>query len=478
MPISYNDPGTTESSVGSQFNTFLYEKKALIEIAKEQYFGQLSGTTNMPKSMGKTIKKYHYLPILDDANLNDQGIDAAGVTITGTQYFVSFPSLTLAVANASKAAAAAAINDNINDAGAAETVATAGADGSAGSGLATITLTKGTVKYLNATKANAVDALNLGASLQVGSGNLYGSSKDVGAVSGKLPALSEQGGRVNRVGMKRIELEGSIEKLGFADEYTQESMDFDTDAELEMHIYREMLAAANEISEDALQIDLLNAAGVTVFAGGATSTATVTGETGSVCSPDYEDLMKLEIELDNNRCPKDTKIITGSLMTDTMTVAGARYMYIGSELIPTLRKMKDPFDDAAFIPSHKYAQAGKLAVGEAGAILGFRVIVVPEMMHWAGAGASVSSNAGYRETGNKYNVYPMLVVGSESFTQIGFQTDGKSSKFKIIHKKPGEATADRNDYYGETGFMSIKWYFGTLIERPERIAVIKCVAPW
>lgn len=118
------------------------------------------------------------------------------------------------MANASKATAAAAINDNINDGGSAETVATAGADGSAGTGLATITLTKGTVKYLNATKANAVDALNLGASLQVGSGNLYGSSKDVGTVSGKLPALSEQGGRVNRVGMKRIELEGSIEKLG------------------------------------------------------------------------------------------------------------------------------------------------------------------------------------------------------------------------------------------------------------------------
>ena len=70
MPISYNDPGTTESSVGSQFNTFLYEKKALIEIAKEQYFGQLSGTTNMPKNFGRTVKKYHYLPILDDANVN------------------------------------------------------------------------------------------------------------------------------------------------------------------------------------------------------------------------------------------------------------------------------------------------------------------------------------------------------------------------------------------------------------------------
>jgi hypothetical protein len=31
---------------------------------------------------GKTIKQYHYLPLLDDANINDQGIDASGVSTT------------------------------------------------------------------------------------------------------------------------------------------------------------------------------------------------------------------------------------------------------------------------------------------------------------------------------------------------------------------------------------------------------------
>ncbi len=44
----YNDPGTTESSIGNQFNTFLYQKKALTELRKEQFFSQLASTTAMP----------------------------------------------------------------------------------------------------------------------------------------------------------------------------------------------------------------------------------------------------------------------------------------------------------------------------------------------------------------------------------------------------------------------------------------------
>ena len=51
-----------------------------------------------------------------------------------------------------------------------------------------------------------------------------------------------------------------------------------------MHITREMVMGANEMTEDLLQIDLLNAAGVVRFGGAATSTATVSGNTGSVSS--------------------------------------------------------------------------------------------------------------------------------------------------------------------------------------------------
>ena len=386
MSQQFKNPPTTPSSIGPQITNEFYQKKALIEIAKEQYFGQLADVTSMPKNMGKKIKRYHYLPLLDDANINDQGIDAAGATIAN--------------------------------------------------------------------------------------GNLYGSSKDIGTISGKLPVLSENGGRVNRVGFKRKEIEGTLEKFGFFDEYTQESLDFDTDADLLQHVNREMLAGANEITEDALQIDLINAAGIVKYAGNATSNATV--DAGDLVT--YSDLMHLAIDLDNNRTPKHTTAITGTRMVDTRTIPACRVAYIGSELLPTFKAMKDLHNNPAFIPVEKYAAGGTTLNGEVGSVDNFRLVVVPEMMKWAGAGADASADSANYETGNKFDVFPILVIGNESFTTIGFQTDGKTVKFKITHKKPGDETADRTDPYGETGFMSIKWYYGFMALRPERIALIKTVA--
>lgn len=394
MVQAYNDPvGGTESNIGTQTRTDYFQKKALVEARKEQFFSQLADVTAMPKNMGKTIKRFHYIPLLDDENINDQGIDANGTTITD--------------------------------------------------------------------------------------GNLYGSSKDIGTIPAKLPVLSESGGRVNRVGFKRKELEGSIEKFGFFDEYTQESMDFDSDDELLEHINREMVNGANEITEDLLQIDLLNSAGVVKYSGSATQDSEV-DDTSLVT---YEDLMRLAIDLDNNRTPKQTKIITGTRMVDTKVLPAARVMYIGSELLPTLKAMKDLHGNAAFIPVQQYAAGGATRHqngqtdttlgGEVGAIDQFRIVVVPEMMKWAGAGADATGNTENYVTGNNFDVFPMLVVGDSSFTTIGFQTDGKTVKFKITHKRPGEETADRQDPYGETGFMSIKWYYGFMELRPERIAMQK-----
>ena len=383
----YNDPaGGTQADIGNQMNTQFYQKQALVELKKTQFFSQLADVTSMPKNFGKKIKRYHYLPLLDDANINDQGIDASGATIAN--------------------------------------------------------------------------------------GNLYGSSKDIGTISGKMPVLSETGGRVNRVGFKRKEIEGSLEKFGFFEEYTQESLDFDSDAELQTHIHREMLNGAGEMTEDALQIDLLTSAGVVKFAGNATQNSGV----GADDLVTYGDIMRLSIDLDNNRTPKHTNVITGTRMVDTKTIPAARIMYVGSELLPTLKAMKDLHNNQAFISVEKYAAGGNTVTGEAGAIDQVRVVVVPEMMKWAGAGADASADVISYKTGGKFDVFPMLIVGDQSFTTIGFQTDGKSVKFVITHKKPGNETADRNDPYGETGFMSIKWYYGFMVLRPERIGLIKTVA--
>lgn len=392
--LNYNAGGaTSDIDVGGssdQMETFFWLKKALIETRKEQYFMPMSSTVSMPKHFGKTIKVYHYMPLLDDRNVNDQGIDAAGATL--------------------------------------------------------------------------VD------------GNLYGSSRDVGTITSKLPTLTENGGRVNRVGFTRIQREGSIFKFGFFTEWTQESMDFDSDADLMEHLSRELLNGAVQLTEAVLQKDLLAAAGVILYAGAATSNATVTGVANRDVV-DYADLMRLDQTLTDNRTPKQTKVITGSRMIDTKTIPGSRMMFIGNELSPVVRAMTDSFGNPAFIPVQQYGDAGTMMNGEIGTVYQFRIIEVPEMLHWAGVGANEGVNPGYRVTGGKYDVYPMLVIGDESFVTIGFQTDGKTVKFSVLTKMPGRETADRNDPYGETGFSSIKWYYGILIQRPERIGLIKTVAP-
>ena len=493
-PHGYNDPaGGTASDVGSQIRTDFFFRKALVEASRESFFGQLANVRAMPKNMGKKIKQYHYMPLLDDRNVSDQGIQADGVAL-GTDFVASTTYakqvITLVadasegggtyyytgVATGANVGAARTAADNIAE---GKVIAFANQNGFADANYAACVI-KLEAGPWTVTKLLTTDLLS------VNYGNLYGSNKDVGTITAKIPALTEFGGRVNRVGFTRIEIEGTIEKFGFFDEYTQESLDFDSDPELLQHITTESVKGANEITEDQLQIDLLNAAGVVRYTGDATSTATLGGSTAAGNTEDvlvYDDLVKLDIELDDNRTPKNTKVITGSRMIDTRVVNAARYAYIGSELQPALMRMVDYHSERAFLPVAQYGAAATIVRGEFGTAGNFRFIVVPEMMHWAAAGAAVgniqdevcrwSQNAAGTA---KLNVYPLLVIGDGSFTTIGFQTDGKTVKFKITHKKPGRETADRNDPYGEVGFYSIKWYYGFMLLRPERLALLKTVA--
>ena len=383
----------TNSTVGTQFNTYEYKRKALIETAKVEYFGQLGDVESLTKNYGQKIKKYHYLPLLDDRNINDQGLDATGAVIAN--------------------------------------------------------------------------------------GNLYGSSKDPGVISGKLPTLSETGGRVNRVGFKRVEIEGDIAQYGFFYEWSEDSLNFDTDMDLYSHINRESLRGAREISEDIAQMDLLDAAGVIKYSGAsAISIATVSDIVT------YNDLVKLGVTLDDNRCPKDTKAIRGSQDTDVINIPSSRYAFIGSELIPTFMRMTDYHGDKAFVPVEKYAKMenGKYTNtlhGEVGSVAGFRLVVVPEMMGYKGKGIAVGSavnGSTLLSNGSKIDVYPILVVGSGSFAKINFQSSGTTNdKFKIIVRKPG-TFANPEDPFEKIGYSSIQFWQGTMILRPEWIAKVLTAA--
>jgi N4-gp56 family major capsid protein len=408
--LNYNAPADGQASTidaasgAEQMRTFYYLKKAIVTARRQAFFSQLAPSWTLPMHFGKAVRVHEYIPLLDDRNVNDQGLDASGATIAN--------------------------------------------------------------------------------------GNLYGSSRDVGKVTSKIPFLTENGGRVNRVGFTRIVREGTLHKFGIFMEHSDESVKFDSDDQLMDYLSTELMNGAVQMTEAILQLDLLAAAGVVVYGGAAVSQATITGETvfeadgTTVKVPNsevvWDDFIRLEQVLTDNRTPKQTKVFTGSRNVDTRTLPASRIMYVGSELVPTLRDLKTNHGKEAFLAVQHYADQGNIILGEVGSIYEFRIIQVQEMLRWEGEGAEVVSNPGYRAStkGGKlrYDVYPMLVVGDDSFVTIGFQTDGKAMKFNIITKMPGQAMARPEDPYGETGFSSMKWYYGILIRRPERIALIKTVA--
>ena len=406
-PHLYNDPagyrtGTaTPSTIGPQLVDFMFIKKALAEQAKEIVFSNMSSTIEIPKHTGTAIKRYVDVLMLDDKNINDQGIDAAGQ--------------------------AGQLSKNPN-------------------------------------------------------GNIYGSSRDIGVIADRLPALGEQGGRVNRVGFKRLTIQGTMQKYGFFYEFTQDALNFDTQADLLQNMSREAVRGATQLQEAMLQKDLLDNCG-TVYVPGTGfadwDTDTVTSLKASVddtAIPTYKDFMKFKLMLDDLRVPGSTSMFTGTRYIDTKTIPSARFAFISNALLPTLEQVKDFNNQPAWVPVEQYAAGGYTHPKEVGKIGNFRFIVVPEALYWGGAGAAPAQNSIHRATNSKLDVYPILVIGEDAFTTIGFQTNGRDGKIKVMTKMPGLETASFDDPYGSRGFTSMQWWYGFLAQRPERLACMYTVA--
>ena len=84
--MTYNG-GSADSPSSIDFSTMSKQEK---EYALDQemikytipyaIFSQLGNTKGVPLHMGKTIKKQIFYPVLDDRNINNQGIDANGIS--------------------------------------------------------------------------------------------------------------------------------------------------------------------------------------------------------------------------------------------------------------------------------------------------------------------------------------------------------------------------------------------------------------
>ena len=423
MSIKFNTGGfnPATSSIGAQINDKFWSKVAIKEARKKRVFSQLGDKLVQPKNYGDKLVKYHELPIIHALNVNDQAIDANGVKLVKDKWYAY---------------------DN------------AGA------------MTGNTGGY--ATKELAKAAAGATGSIKSGNGNLYGGDTDFAVIKGSFPALSEEGGKVNAVGMKRLTLEATVSEFGFHIPFTKKALEMDTETGLLARMSMEVGEAQGEIREKQIAVGLLSASELNrVYAGNASTIA----EMGAGDVVSFQDIRGMEQSLKLARSPKQTKMIDGSTKIGTVVVGAGYAAYVPQELDPVLEDMEHA-GVRVWKPVESYAAAGTIMEGEIGKISATRFIEVEEMPKYAGAGASsvdAVDDAGVDNmytSGNKYDVFPILYVGSDSFGTIGFEGD-------VARVNTVMPTADaHNDVFGKKGAVAISWYFGMLIYRPERIRQI------
>lgn len=392
MTTKYNDPyGKKASTIGAQMRDFVWNKLAVDYIKKDMVFSSMSSNEQLPKHMGRTIKKYKYIPIIDDKNVYPDGMNASG----------------------------------------------------------------GKVK-----------------------GNLSGSSRDIATITGTMPSIDEIAGRVNKVGRTREIIESDIHRYGMFMEYTAQSTEFDTESNLRERDRRELAYAANLVYEDLLQIDLINQAGHVIYGGIAAKDAAMSGDNPVPSLINFQTLKQADELMFESDCPEDTTVIEGSSYTDTRVVDRARYMITSKAMVNYFRTLTDDFGNEAWIARQHYAAAGNLIPNEEGTIGAFRIVSNKQMMTAKGAAVGAAA-ADYRNDGTNYTVHHGLIIGSGAFTTLGFRLSTISGSvyagnMLFLDTKP-QQTVDQP--FGDVGVLSVQWYYGTLVERPEWIVCIKSLVP-
>ena len=427
MSMKFNKGGynPATSSMGAQINDKFWSKVAIKEARKNRVFSQLGDKLVQPKNYGDTLVKYHELPIIHKLNINDQAIDANGVKLVKNKWYA---------------------------------YDSAGAMTGDSNGYAT--------KELAKTAAGATG------SIKSGNGNLYGGDTDFAVVKGSFPSLTEEGGKVNAVGMKRLVLEAKVSEFGFHVPFTKKMLDMDTETGLLARISREVGEAQGEIREKQIAAGLLSASEINrVYSGDASTIA----EMGAGDIVSFTDIRGMEQSLKLARSPKQTKMIDGSTKVGTVVVGAGYAAYVGQELLPVLEDMTHAGVNV-WKPVESYAAAGTIMESEIGKISSTRFIEVEDMIKYAGAGADSTDGtddvgaANMYISGSNYDVFPILYVGSDSFGTIGFEGD-------VARVNTVLPVADaHNDVFGKKGVVAISWFHGILIYRNERIRQILTTA--
>ncbi len=193
------------------------------------------------------------------------------------------------------------------------------------------------------------------------------------------------------------------------------------------------------------------------YGGSGTSRATVAGPmTLGVQSAVVRSLMA-------NHAMPVTRLLKASANFDTSAVAPGYFAYTHTDLERMVRDLPN------FVPAEKYA-TGTAEPGEIGKCERIRYILSPDLPSFQDGGAAVASWTGsgtaYSTTGTSMDVYPIIVMGADAFSQIAVRGMGLDPTFLPPSEK------SKSDPHGQRGYAGTTWWKATMIENATWYAVV------
>lgn len=455
--LNYYGSGKNASN-GFQNYTFFLDKNAIKAITNEHIFGQFASVRSMPLNSGKEwrVKVEHYsYNRMPWAFNGDSPMDAQTLALSEDfkkKGYVSNRSLSDVTANL--------LGDRT---------------------------TYGRT-WEDKTNQNGSTLVN-GTSGVTSEGYLIDGTTEADGKTKLGKRLLEGQGASNKVTFVDSTINAHITQFGEMIDYTEDVTLF-SDTNFQRRAYEELGKRAKDIIEDLHQLTLLGTTN-TIFSGAATSLATM-GDGIAAGTPDavtglnaveesykinYKLIQSVAKRLQKYKVPVMKKMITGLLEFKTTPVPDCYVAICGPDvkfdLMETIRSTAKT-DEFAFKGAEQYAKGTTLFNGEFGSVGNIRFVCYDNMLVEKGVGASV--DGGYvgnlSHTDNKFDVFPIIIIGGDSFATI--QLQGKGT-FEFNSMSPKEALSMENPYANK-GFFSYKFWYGSVIVRPERVLRLNVLA--
>jgi len=217
--------------------------------------------------------------------------------------------------------------------------------------------------------------------------------------------------------------------------------------------------AAETVEET--RINVLKAGSTVVYAGGATSRATVNS------APTRSDLRKIYRAFKKNKARTISQIIAATAKIATEPVGEAFFAMGHTDLDADIRGI------TGFTPVEKYSAHMNALPGEIGKVENFRFVLTSMFDPWLQAGTSGTTflSGGVQvSVGASADVYPLIFVARDAYALVPLQG---SNAVTVMVKNPEPAVGNE---LAQKGFVSWKTMQGTVILNQNWIQRLECAA--